>query len=328
MRCLALAAALALLVAPRSAAGAPESARLDGVAAVIDNEVILRSEVQQAADPVLIQIERQQGGIPPDARRKILADALQSLIDERLILEVAKRMQMEATPEEIDETIARIAEEEHLSVDEIYAATARQGLSREKYREQMGAQIARMKVVSTAVRSRVAVTDEEVRALFQERFGQAGPGLHVRVRHILVPWPPDGSAQSAEQLRTEFAKLREAVVAGADFGSLAREVSRAPSAANGGLSILEQGEVAPEIEAAVFSLQPGELSPIVETPHGVNLFLVLERFDPSQLKVEDVTPRLRAEIADKKTRPELERWLQELRKNRYIHVVDPELEPR
>jgi peptidyl-prolyl cis-trans isomerase SurA len=317
-----------VLVAARSAAGAPESARLDGVAAVIDSEVILLSEVHEAADPVLIQIEHQQGAIPPDARRKILADALQSLIDERLILDVAKRMQMEATPEEIDGMIAKIAEEEHLSVDEVYAATARQGLPRDKYREQMGAQIARMKVVSAAVRSRIAVTDEEVRALFQERFGQASAGLHVRVRHILVPWPPDGSPESAERLRGEFAKLREAVAGGADFGSIARDVSRAPSAANGGLSVLKQGEVAPEIEAVVFTLQPGELSPIVETPHGVNLFLVLERFDPSQLKLEDMAPRLRAEIADKKTRPELERWLQDLRKNRYIHVVAPELQPQ
>jgi parvulin-like peptidyl-prolyl isomerase len=83
--------------------------------------------------------------------------------------------------------------------------------------------------------------------------------------------------------------------------------------------------VATELEPYVFGMQPGEISPPVHTSHGVNLIQVVERFDPSSVRLEDVRGALHAELFDRKTQAELRPWLEELRENRYIEVVAPEL---
>jgi peptidyl-prolyl cis-trans isomerase SurA len=318
-------ALLALLVCASLAAGARGAERIDGVAAVVDKDVILLSEVDTTAAPVLRRLERERGPLPPEAVRQVKSEALQSLIDEHLILSAAARMQMQTTPEEIDAEVARIAADEQMTPEQVYAEAERHGLAREKYREQLGNQITKMKVMSNAVGSRVSVTDEEVRALYDKRYGGATPGVRARALHILIPWGADPKANGRDEVRALARKVREAAVAGSDFGALARQYSRIPSAAGGGLTVFREGEVSPELAPFVFGAAPGEISEPIETEYGVNVLQVLDRFDPTQVSYEQVKNRLRAEIADGKARPELERWLEDLRKHRYIEVIAPEL---
>ena len=76
------------------------------------------------------------------------------------------------------------------------------------------------------------------------------------------------------------------------------------------------------IESALAQLGPGEISPIVETAYGLNLFQLIDRFDPSTIRLEDVQEQLRFELQDMKSGPELEKWLVELRETQYIEIVE------
>lgn len=295
---------------------------IDGVAAVVGDEVILLSEVNGAARPRLERLVRENGELPREVLRDVRAGALQTLIDQRLISVAARRMRLETSAQEIDLAIEGIAREEGIAVEQIYAAAARQGLDHQRYRRELGEQIARMKVIETAVRARVSISKDEIEALFQERYASRPAGSHVRVRHILIQWR-EGERQATREIA---AKVRQLALDGTPFSDLARRFSAAPSAADGGLTVFYEREVSIELAPHIFELGPGEISPAIETHHGINLLQIIDRFDPSTLELEDVRAELMAELGERKTGPELERFLEELRKSQYIKVVAPDLQ--
>lgn len=320
-RIAAIVAALALW-AP--AAGAQ---LVDGVAAIVDKDVILLSEVEFSAGLILQQLQAQQNGqpIPADVVMSVYHDALIGLIDAKLIERFAERAQLRSTAEEVDRAVENIAADEGVTADQIYEAAASQGLTRPEYRVELGKQITRMKVISGSVRARITVTDEEIRALFDERYGNQEAGMRVRVRHILLLWPDDSDPEKKERTRKIAETIRERAIETGDFAALAAQYSKAPSAADGGLTTFREGDVSPEITEAVFNMPPGEVTEIIETDHGLNIFQIVNRFDPADVTFADVEPNLHAELIERKTMPEFRDWMDDLRKNRYIEIVKPEL---
>ena len=298
---------------------------VEGVVAVVDNDVILLSELDKATNLLLARVQAQQGGqdIPPEVAIQIRNDALQQLIDQRVMRKYAERVKLAVTPEEIDETVQGIANDEGVPPEQIYAAAASEGLGREDYRRELGNQITQMKVMSGAVRSRIEVSQEEVDALFAQRFRDVKPGMRARVRHVFLPWPGEKAPITRDQVLELARQIRGRAIETGDLGSLARQYSAAPSAASGGLTVLRQGEVTSDISTAVFDEPIGSLTPLIETAAGVNIFEVLERFDPTEIKLEQVEPQLRAELLDRKMEPEFERWITEQRKNYHIEIVEP-----
>jgi peptidyl-prolyl cis-trans isomerase SurA len=305
---------------------APARAQVvDGVAAIVDKDVVLLSEVELSARIVLERIKAQQGDVTEPVVRTVYQEALQNLIDSKLIDRFAQQTGLVATPDELDRAIEGIAVDEGVAPEAVYQAAQQQGLSRESYRRELSRQITRMKVIQAAVRSRVTVTDSDVRELFDERYADQEPGLRVRVRHILIPWPEPPSPTGQDEARGLAGQVREKAIETGSFASLARQYSRAPSAADGGLTSFREGEVSQDIGDSVFTLPPGEVTEVIETEHGLNIFQIVNRFDPSEIEYPDVEDQLRAELADRKTMPEYEEWIEEQRENRYIEIVRGEL---
>jgi peptidyl-prolyl cis-trans isomerase SurA len=296
--------------------------QLEGIAAIVGDEVVLLSELDSATQLVVRRFESERGPIPAEYRVQIRGEALQGLIDQKLIHDYARSRDMAATEQEIDRAIGGIASDEGLDEDQIYAAAREQGLTKTAYRDELANQITRMKVLSNVVQGRVNVSDQEVEQLFEERYGSQAAGLRVRVRHILIPWPDEPDEEKRERMSEIAETIRQRAIDTGAFASLARQYSRAPSAVDGGLSTFKEGEVAPEIAEYVFGLPAGEITPVIETAHGLNIFQIVNRFDPADIKYADVSDLLRAEILERKTMPEYQRWVEELRQNRYVHIVD------
>lgn len=310
----------AVLIAPTAGAEI-----VDGVAAIVGDEVVLLSEVREAWHAYVGRVRARGDSLSEEDMLALRSSALQTLIDEKLVLQVAKKQNLSASEEEIDESIAGIATDETMTVDAIYAAAASQGLDRKAYREQLGRQITRMKIVQGAVQGKVRVTDEDVKKLYDERYGHAKPGVRIRVLHILIPVPPDTPEAKRAEARALTEQLREKAVKSGDFAGLARKYSGAPTAAQGGLTVFREVDAPPDIKHAIEGLAPGEISPVIETTHGENLFQFLDKFDPADVPYEKVADRLRAELMEQQTMPAFEKWIAEVRKSRYIEVVAPEL---
>ena len=313
-----------ILIFAGSSALSAAPRQVEGVAAVVGDEVILRSEVQRAATPTLNRLASQNGGaVPPELKRQVYHQAIQAVIDARLLAAAAQRMNLETTPEEIDSTIDEIAKQEGLTTEELYVEVEAQGLSRDQYQQEIGAQLTKMRVISAGVRSRVTVSESEIEALFEERYA-ARSGRRVRLRHILIPWPPPDSDLGREHATEIAEEIRASAQGGQDFAQLARRYSAAPSAENGGLMDLEEGTAVAALAGPALSLAPGEISPVIETRHGANLLQVLERFDPGEVEYESMRDALYMELFERSTQPEVAKFLEELREERYIEIIAPD----
>ena len=319
------AAAAALLCAAALGAAPVRADTADGVAAIVGDEVILLSEVRTAYQDYLERLGPKAQQLSAEDHAQLRQEVLQTLIDERLVLQVAKKQNATATEDEIDEQIKNIAAGENITVDQVYASAAEAGLNRKTYREELGKQITRMRIVQGAVQGKVRVTDDEVKKLYEERYGHAKPGELIRVLHILIPVPPDAPDAKRAEARKLTEDLREQAVKSGDFASLARKYSRAPTAPQGGLTTFREADAPPDIKRAIAGLKPGEISQVIDTAHGENLFQYLDRFNPADVTYEQVADKLRAELIEEQTKPAFEKWIAEVRKGRYIEVVAPEL---
>jgi len=318
--------ALCLALVLYGASGAAARAEVvDGVAAIVGDEVLLLSEVREAMQSVLARVPRGQT-LAPEEMKQLRDSAVKGLIDDKLVLQIARKQGMSATEEDIDTAVAGIAQEEGVSSDAIYAAAAQHGMERDSYREQLAKQLTRMKVVSGSVQGRVRVSDEEVRKLYDERYGNAKPGERIRVLHILIAVPKDAPPAAREQAHGLAIKIRDQARQSGDFGDLARKYSAAPTAQQGGLTVFRASDAPPAIKSAIEGLKPGEITDVIENAHGDNLFQFLDRFDPASVPYEQVADKLRAELIERRTMPEFEKWMVEVRKGRYIEVVAPELQ--
>jgi parvulin-like peptidyl-prolyl isomerase len=320
MKRFACALACVLCLAP-----AARSEVVEGVAAIVGDEVILLSEVRDALQGYAARIRAAGETINEEDAVKLRQSALQTLIDDRLVVQIAKKQNMAATEEEIDESVAGIAKQENVAVEAIYAAAAQQGLEKKTYREQLGKQITRMKIVQGAVQGKVRVSDADVKKLYEDRYGHAKPGERIRVLHILLGVAPDAKDEKRAEAHAFADKLREQAKAEGNFESLARKFSTAPTAQQGGLTVFRVADAPADIKAAIQSLGPGEISEVIDNRNGANVFQFLDRFDPADVPFEKVADRLRAELIEQRTMPEFEKWIADVRKSRYIEVVAPEL---
>ncbi|MEJ2538919.1 MAG: peptidylprolyl isomerase [Gemmatimonadota bacterium] len=143
----------------------------------------------------------------------------------------------------------------------------------------------------SVIRPDTAMTEEELRALFAEQ----GPGERTRARHILLGWPDQATPAQRDSVRQQLEQIARRIRSGEDFATLARTYSqdRGSGSQGGDLGFFGRGEMVAPFEEAAFSLAPGEMSGVVETPFGLHLIRVEERQVPT---FEDERERFRTEM--------------------------------
>jgi peptidyl-prolyl cis-trans isomerase SurA len=289
---------------------------IDGIAAQVGGDIVLVSDVNQLMAP--LEADMRAAGAPEAEIEKMRATILDRLIERRLIQQVVRRAELEATEVEVDSTLASIAEENGLEPDELRESVESQGLSYETYRERIRAEIEQAKVINGMVGSQVRVEEEEVRELYQERLGdQPTGGEEVHLRHLVVGFADDSSAarrSACAATRKALARVRS----GESFDAVAREVSQANPARGGDIGWVHLDSLAPWMEPVVESLAPGETSDVIETPFGCNLLKLEERRGYQPITYEQARPVLYQEIFDLRMHEEYTSFMERLREQTFV----------
>lgn len=318
-----LGALLGLLGALASAEPATAEELIEAVAAQVGTEIVLDSEVRELAEP--LEERMRQSGAPQSEIERVRSQALQRLIESKLLSSVVDRLELGATREEVDEAIEGIAAENGISLDQLYASIASHGLSVDEYRTKIRGEIERSKVVNAMVRSRVEISGDEVRALYEAQFGnQRSGGEEIHVRHLVV-LTEDGPVPRTPALACEaVAEARRRIVAGElDFPSAAKRISDANAERGGDLGWIHREDLASWMAQRVDQMEPGELSAVVEMPFGCNLLELVDRREFQPVRFEQAAPQIRAMLFQRKTESEYVKWLDVLRKQTYIELKGP-----
>jgi len=287
------------------------------IAAVVNGQPILLSDVEERVGPELARVMQQAAGAHRDKERAdLLHRGLTELVDEKLIESEASSLGLTVSEEELQRALEQLARQQGMEVADFRQALEQQGIAWESARDTVRRQTLMAEVLRFKVKAR-KVSDEEVQSAYAT---EAQNAQHeVRARHIFVPVPQNASAaqQAAAQARAERALQR--VKAGETFALVAREMSEGPTAKQGGdLGYFRRGLMLPAIEQAAFSLKPGEVSPVIRTSSGYHLVLVEDRRAIPPKPLADVKEEIRNRLGSDSVFKERENYLATLRKTAQI----------
>ena len=313
-----------LLTAALPLEGAVAAQLVDRVAAVVNGRVIALSSVYERAAPILASLEEAGESDDELARLQALRQALRDLIDEQLLEAELKARGQSLTDAEIDRAIEEVRRKSGLAPEQFRKAIEAQGYTWAQYRQELGKQIQRFRLLAEEVRSKVQITDEDVRT-YLARKGETLGGEEVRARHILFRVPEDASAEEVAEAKARAEQARARIVEGGeDFGLVAEALSEDPSTAKDGgdLGWFGRGRMVKSFEDAAFSAEPGEVVGPVRTPFGWHLIQVRARRVREGGGALDAAlmEQARQELFEKEMQVQTRRYLDALRRKAVIEI--------
>lgn len=306
------------------------AALVDKVVAVVNDDVITLSEVEEEAARMYQALARESSG---QALVNSLAEAreatLNMLIDRRLISQRAKLTNTTVTDEDLAAAMETTRNRANLSPAEFKSKLEHSGLTEEMFKKQLREQILQSKLVSYDVRAKIVVTEDMIRDYYNEHYtASADQGSYylLQMGFLNNPEVTDPEKLKEEKARTKkrAEQALEVVRKGEDFKALAKKISDLPSAADGGdLGILKLDDMAPTMRGAVAPLKPGEVSRIVETSDGYQFFKVLSEKEgaASSSSYEPLKEEIREKLHEEKLKAAYSEWVKQLRESAYIQKL-------
>lgn len=274
----------AVLIQPASAQTAPATMAVDSIVAVLDEDVILRSELEQAVNNVKNQYAKQAGQLPPDPILE--KQVLERLILQRLQINRAKEIGIRVSDAELNQTIQGIASSNKMSLEQFQARLQQEGLGYEDYRNNLRDELMQQRLRQSYVQSRVQVSESEV-----EQFvaGQKAAGPEVLLANLLVAMPESPSAEQIATAKRKIDGIRELISKGEmTFKAAAIRYSDAQNALDGGeIGWRAYDSIPPQFTSLIANMKPGEVSQSVRGPSGYQLIQVVEVRDAKASLVDE-----------------------------------------
>ncbi|OAG27351.1 peptidylprolyl isomerase [Thermodesulfatator autotrophicus] len=291
-------------------AGNIQAQIVDRIVAVVNDEVITLSELDEAATPLYQQYLKdiKDPVAKERLREEIRQKVLQQLIDEKLINQEIERRGIEVSSEEIDRFIEHFKRQNGLDDQAFQKFLAEQGLTLEEYRQKVAQQIKRIKLVQSRV-NQIVVTPEEIEREYQRRYGK------VVTRYELAAIIING--QEAE---AKIKKAYQELKAGKDFAEVAAKYSDIPDSGRG-LGTFSPEELAPEVREVLAKLQPGEVSPPIKVGNSWQIFKLLHIKKEKAKSLAGTKKEIENELRQKKIDQLLQNWQKELREQAYIRIL-------
>lgn len=297
---------------------------VDRVVAVVNDEIILLSELNQALDPFakkLGQYEYSQQQ-KQQLSYKLREEILNQLINERLTDQQIKKNGIEISSAEVDASIEQMKQTNRLTDEALRKALSEQGITMEEFREKIREQILRTKLVSREVKSKIVITKEDIKRFYEKEYGKYAEIKKYHLRSILMQVPSKATVQEKMTIENKMRAIHEKLEQGENFEELAKTHSHPSLAPSGGyLGAFTLETIAPKIRDTIVDLKAGEFTEILDTDQGYQIFF-LDKIEVDKGKsLEEVSgeieEKLYKEIVDEK----FNTWLQELRNRSHIKII-------
>jgi peptidyl-prolyl cis-trans isomerase SurA len=328
-----LLAALALVALSAGAATAQDKATtkkakagrkvfvVDRVVGVVNDAIILSSELDVRLLPLLGDVEGIDN-VEERRRRldKLRGQMLDEMINEELIVQAATAARIEVDAADVNAALDEIKKQNELDDQEFARALAAQGYTLGAYKTDLRRQLIRLKAVNQLVRSRVSVTDEDVRARYDALVRRSESVSAVRLSHILIEVPDKATNAQVAAAKERAAAAIARVRGGEEFAVVAAEVSDDTATRSGGgeLGWFERGSMSAEWEAVVFSMDKGEVRGPISGPRGLEVFYASEIKRTEIKKFEELKEQIRGELTRREMDKQQQLWIDELRRKAYI----------
>ncbi|MGM0574418.1 MAG: peptidylprolyl isomerase [Myxococcota bacterium] len=299
---------------------------VDGIVAVVNQEPVTLYDLERAITPFEARVQA-SGEVLDDAKRgQIREQVLEGLVNDILILEKAREMDLEADPSQVEAQIDRLKEENGWTDEQLARALQSHGFpSIGAYRRHVEKEVLKNEVLSIKVASKVQVDEAEVERLFEQELGETGAVTQRRAAHILLRLDEFATPEQEAVAERKLLEIREEIVSGeASFEEMARRHSDDTNAQSGGdLGWFSKGDLDPSFESAAWQLDEGEVSEPVRTDFGLHLIKVTGLRDRQMVDEEEkdnLMRQIRYRVREKELERVYEQWVEGLRKSAYVEI--------
>jgi peptidyl-prolyl cis-trans isomerase SurA len=300
----------------------PAHARVvEKIAALVGDDLILQSEVEDRATPLLADIASISNPSERDARiNAIRREVLERLIDDQLLAQQATELKLTVSNDEIDRAIEQIKRDYGLSDAQLKDELRKQGLSMAAYRINTKREILKYRVINIAVGSKINVGDSEVQNYYDRHMKSAN--LQVRASQIFIAIPENADNATVVEREKLAKSLLDRAQKGEDFAKLAREYSEdAGTRAEGGdLGFISRDILPKPMEELVFSMNVGDVRGPVRADRGFHVIKVVDKHAKESKPFAEVQDDIRIRLRQREMERQTKIYLSDLRKKVLVDI--------
>lgn len=249
---------------------------LDGIAALVNDGIVLKSELQVETDRIVARLQQQGTQLPPP--QILMRQVLDRLVTEQLQLQRAEKVGIQVSDETVNQALATIAQRNSIPLSDLPAMLAREGVDYTSYRRDLRRQITIDQLRQRDVLQRINVSPKEVDAYLARQEGKASLRQEFLISHILIALPVSATPGEIETAEKQVNDLYQRLQAGEDFATLAVTYSNGQQALEGGSLGWLKGSELPSLFADVApGLARGAVSEPIRNAGGFHLIKLVDR---------------------------------------------------
>ena len=295
---------------------------LNRVVAIVNDDLVTLHELNK-------KIQELTGLTPVELRGqnevnyyKVRSQILELLIDEKITRGKIQEMGIEVGQKEIDNAIEKMKSDNKWTQEDLVSRLQSEGLSLEKYRENMKGELERIRLVNLEVRSRILIREEMMTQYYEEHKNRFSGEVKVHLASIfLLPKNPDDEKESLE-IEKKGGDLLARLKGGEDFKDLARKFSQGPGAEDGGyLGVFQLDELNPGLKKILEVIPEGGFTDLIIMPKGVQIIMVVGKEGGKAKSFEDVEDAIYGILYQEEIDKRYNAWIKELRERSYTKII-------
>ncbi len=283
-----LALLLSVLIATPAANAANQL--LDRVVAIVDEDIILQSELERRSAAIRQQLTERNTQLP-DAK-VFTRQVLDKLIIDRIQLRLAAESGINVSDNELNNTLERIAESNQLSLTQFKLQLEAEGQNYLEVRDQIRSEMLISQVQNRRVNQRIHISEQEVKNFLTSEQGRKSAEPQLQIAHIMIPLPSGASPEQLTEAKQQAEQTHQQLLQGDDFATTAIAVSKGAEALQGGVIGWRKPSELPEAAAAALQpLQPGQLTEPFRMGGGFHILKLIERRGGEQQMIDQTRVR-------------------------------------
>ena len=262
-----------------------QSMELDRIIAVVDDDVVMQSELEEQVQRVRAQLRQQGAQLPPTS--VLERQVMERLVLEKIQLQLADRHGVEVKENALDQAVDDIASRNNLSPEQFREILESEGFAFDSFRQQIKQEIMLAQLRRKEVDRRVKVRRVEIDNYLKNELVSESSALEYRLAHILIAIPSGATEAEQQAMREKAEDIAARVAAGDDFGDLAISVSDGQQALErGDLGWRKGGQIPTLFADSVSNMEVGEVSPIITSPSGYHLIKLSDKRTGEKVMVQ------------------------------------------
>ncbi|WP_320041377.1 SurA N-terminal domain-containing protein [uncultured Desulfobacter sp.] len=286
---------------------------VDRIVAIVNDDIVTLSQLDMAAAPYRKNIETSQESATrkKELMNQMYTQVLNQLVENSLVVQEAKRMGIAVDDTDVDNALENFKKEHNLDQERLELGLAAQGITLEQYRERIRDQILQSMIVSRAVRSKIVITDKEIKAYYDSHYQDFKGKKKYHLKNIIV--------KGATELSTVREKLKNKV----DFSQVAKDYSIGSNAGAGGeLGEFDISSFSDEIKNALEGVGKGQYTKPIDMGGSFQILYVADILSQGQGPVQkEVEKQIQDILYREHGEAQFKKWMENLKNSAHIKIM-------